>query len=491
MATPSPVTGVSGALAATATDDAGEPGLTYVWSVVGKPPYADVPTFTPNGANTAKAATIIFSLAGNYTVRVTASDAGGMMASRDLSLTVNQTPTSLSAITPATVFMQLGGTQTFTTVVSDQFAKTMNAAVTWSVSGGGSITSEGVFTAGSVPGGPYTVTASVGSTSATAQVTVQNPSNQAPTVTSATITPVPVDGTTGTVSAVATDDGGEPVLKYAWTTVSKPSGASNPTFSPNNSNAAKTSKVTFKLAGNYTLRVTATDQETLTANRDLSLTVNQTPTTLTISPTSRAYRVRTSLSLGVVVRDQFNQTINSPSVTWTSNGGSFTSDGWFDVGSVPGMVAVTATSGLASNTATYVIEDFDFFVAWLQSRGLSLSDAGTDTDGDGFVNLLEYALGTEPQDPADVPPRPFPELTAVGDSRYLTWTYRLVTDYSITVQVDVADSMMGPWSSATEDVEQRWQNYFDMEGYEFITARDKTPVGAAPRRFLRFKVSYP
>jgi hypothetical protein len=368
----------------------------------------------------------------------------------------------------------------------------MTAAVTWTVSGGGSISSEGVFTAGAVPGGPYTVTASIGATSKTAQVTVQNPANEPPTVTSATITPAPVTGTNGTVSAVATDDGGEPALKYGWSTVSKPSGANNAGFSPNNSNAAKTSRATFNRAGNYTLRVTTTDAGNLTTSRDLSLTVNQTPTTVTISPASGTYRVRTLLSLGVAVRDQFAQIINSPSVTWTSNGGSLTGDGWFDLGSVPGNVTLTATSGLASTTATYVVEDFDFFGDWLQTRGLSLSDAGTDTDGDGFANLLEYALGGEPQDPADVPPRPFAGITKVGDSEYLTLTYRLYTDWSITVRVEAADSVMGPWSSATEDVEQRWQvNIDDETGDTFITARDKTPVGAATRRFMRLRGSQP
>jgi hypothetical protein len=169
-----------------------------------------------------------------------------------------------------------------------------------------------------------------------------------------------------------------------------------------------------------------------------------------------------------------------------------TGDGWFDLGSVPGNVTLTATSGLASTTATYVVEDFDFFGDWLQTRGLSLSDAGTDTDGDGFANLLEYALGGEPQDPADGPPRPFGRITKVGDSEYLTLTYRLMTDWSITVRVETADSVMGPWSSATEDVEQRWQvNIDDETGDTFITARDKTPVGAATRRFMRLRGSQP
>jgi hypothetical protein len=41
-------------------------------------------------------------------------------------------------------------------------------------------------------------------------------------------------------------------------------------------------------------------------------------------------------------------------------------------------------------------------------------------------------------------------------------------------------------------VEQRWQvNIDDETGDTFITARDKTPVGAATRRFMRLRGSQP
>jgi hypothetical protein len=491
--TPSPVTGVTGVLAATASDDAGEPALTYVWTVVSKPPYADAPSFTPNGANTAKTSTVAFSVAGEYTVRVTATDAGGMLASRDLSLTVNQTPTSLAAITPGTAFILPGATQSFTTVVSDQFGKTMSGGETWTVSGGGSITSAGVFTAGSVPGGPYTVTASIGATSATAQVTVQNPTDQAPTVTSATITPTVITGKTGTVSAVATDDGGEPALKYTWSTVSKPGGASNPGFSPNNSNAAKTSKVTFSRAGNYTLRVTATDVGNLTGSKDVSVTVTQTATSLTTRDIHYSVWVGQSQDIYqyTSVYDQFNQTMSSATLTWTvSGGGSITSAGVFTAGAVPGgPYTVTVTSGSLSDTAQVTV--WDGFSEWLRGWGLSLSDAAADSDGDGQANLLEYAiLNGDPTEPGWYGEQPSGELKEVGGAKYLTMSYwHVPTHENITIQAEVADSLMGPWSSAAEDVEQRWQVTTGFD--EFVTARDRTPVATAPQRFMRLKVSHP
>jgi hypothetical protein len=68
--------------------------------------------------------------------------------------------------------------------------------------------------------------------------------------------------------------------------------------------------------------------------------------------------------------------------------------------------------------------------------------------------------------------------------------WHVPTHENITIQAEVADSLMGPWSSAAEDVEQRWQ-VTPPAYYEFVTARDKTPVAAAPQRFMRLKVSHP
>ena len=492
--TPSPVTGVTAVVTATASDDAGEPGLAYVWTAVSEPPYVDDPSFTPNGANTARTSTITFSQAGNYTVRVTATDAGGMMASRDLSFTVNQTPSSLANITPATAFIAPGATQTFTTAVFDQFAKTMTTTATWTVSGGGSISSGGVFTAGATPGGPYTVTASIGATSTTAQVTVQDPSNQAPTVTSVTINPSPITGTTGTVSAVATDDGGESVLKYTWSTASKPSGSVAAGFSPNNNNAAKTSKVTFTSGGNYTLRVIVTDALNLKSTNDLPVTVNKTPTTVKVFPNTGVLDiwVGTSTEIAYQVNDQFNL-VMSTNLTWTtSGGGSISSNGVFTPGLYPGGPhTVTGSVGALFDTVEVTI--WDGFSDWLVNYwGIPYSDALVDSDGDGMDNLMEYALYEScPVGTNDTAPWPVPQFTQVGGSNYFTLGYwHLPSHENITMLVEVADSVMGPWSSATNDVEQRWQVNFS-DPYEYITARDRKPTEACTTRFMRLKVSNP
>jgi hypothetical protein len=70
-----------------------------------------------------------------------------------------------------------GGTQQFTATGLDQFGQPMTTQPTfaWTVSGGGTIDSSGLFTAGSTTGGPFTVAATSGSVSGTASVTVTAP----------------------------------------------------------------------------------------------------------------------------------------------------------------------------------------------------------------------------------------------------------------------------------------------------------------------------
>lgn len=77
-------------------------------------------------------------------------------------------------VSPASASVQTGGTQQFSATGLDQFGNALNPqpAFTWSVSGGGTIGASGLFTAGSIAGGPYTVTAASGSVSGSVSVTV-------------------------------------------------------------------------------------------------------------------------------------------------------------------------------------------------------------------------------------------------------------------------------------------------------------------------------
>ncbi|MFZ5441739.1 MAG: Ig-like domain-containing protein [Myxococcota bacterium] len=200
-AAPSPVTGTTTQLSVRATDDGGERGLVYRWTV----PVAAAPvTFSVNDDNTAKDTTVTFTSAGHYTFLVTVVDQLGNAASRQVEVEVVATASSV-ALQPLTASVQVGQSLAFTATASDQFGAAMSPApaFTWTTTGGGTFDPNGLFTASTAPGGPFTVTAASGAVSATAQLTVTAAPDLEPPMVSLT---QPVGGAqlTGLTQLVAT-----------------------------------------------------------------------------------------------------------------------------------------------------------------------------------------------------------------------------------------------------------------------------------------------
>jgi len=85
-------------------------------------------------------------------------------------------PPVLTSITvaPGTASVQPNQQKQFTATGYDQYGSLLSPqpVFTWSVGGGGTITSSGLFTAGATVGGPFSVTASSGGVNGTASVTV-------------------------------------------------------------------------------------------------------------------------------------------------------------------------------------------------------------------------------------------------------------------------------------------------------------------------------
>jgi hypothetical protein len=352
-ATPDPVVGTTAALSVLGADDAGETGLTYTWATTGTPP-AGV-AFSANGSNAAKNTTATFTKAGSYTFQVTVRDQPGLTATSTVTVTVNQTLTSV-AVTPSVATINVSTTQQFAAVASDQFATAMatQPTFTWTVSGGGSIGSTGLFTAGSTGGGPFTITATAG-VSGTASVTVTVP-NAAPTIaTAAAASPSPATGTTTALSVLGADDGGEANLTYTWATTGTP--PATVAFSANGTNAAKSTTATFTRAGSYSFQVTVRDQSALTVTSAVTVTVNQTLTSIVLSPTTASVATSGTQQFTATARDQFTTTLTTaPTFTWSVSGGSISTAGLFTAGTTAGgPYTVTASSGGRSATASVTV----------------------------------------------------------------------------------------------------------------------------------------
>jgi hypothetical protein len=81
-------------------------------------------------------------------------------------------PLTSITVTPSSASVAPGATLQFSAQGRDQMGNAVSVAPFWSVSGGGSMTQTGLFTAAGTAGGPFTVTASQGGVSGTATVAV-------------------------------------------------------------------------------------------------------------------------------------------------------------------------------------------------------------------------------------------------------------------------------------------------------------------------------
>lgn len=175
-ATPSPVTGTSAALSVQASDADGD-SLTYAWSAVSKPSGAADPTYSTNGGTASNDTTATFHKAGDYTLQVTVTDAGGLSTTSTVNLIVQQTFTSI-AVAGSLPALADNTSYPITATALDQFGDPMQAqpTFTWSVDGGGAggtiDPSSGLYTAPAAGTGVDTVRASRGGISATGAVTV-------------------------------------------------------------------------------------------------------------------------------------------------------------------------------------------------------------------------------------------------------------------------------------------------------------------------------
>jgi hypothetical protein len=353
-ASPNPVAATTTALSVLGADDNGEPNLTYTWTTNGTPPAPVM--FSINGTNMAKATTVIFTNAGNYLFQVTVTDQGGLTATSSIAVTVDQAVTSI-VVSPASASVNGSATLQFSAIARDQFVTDLSPqpVFAWSVSGGGTIDVNGLFTAGTTEG-TFTVTASSGSVNAAANITVVIP-NAAPTIaTAASASPNPVTAATTSLSVLGADDHGESNLTYNWVTAGTP--PAPVTFSTNGTNAAKNTTATFSKAGSYMFQVTVTDAGGLTAASTATVTVNQTLTSIALAPTSATVNPSATQQFTATGRDQFATALaTQPTFTWSvSGGGTISSNGLFTAGTTAGgLYTITAQSSGVSGTASVTV----------------------------------------------------------------------------------------------------------------------------------------
>ena len=284
----------------------------------------------------------------NNTVKATVGSVTG-------SATVNVTsgPLATITVTPNPITLLVGGTQQYTAAGKDAGGNAVSITPVWSVAnGGGTITTNGLFTA--VTPGTYanTIKAAVGSVSGTATVTV---TAVPPALVSINVRPNPavvLANGTQQFSAVGLDGSGANFgIVPVWSVVAGGGSinASTGVFTAGSS------------AGVFTNTIKATSG---TISGFATVTVTTTVpvlTTITVTPNPAGMNTGTTQQFTAVGRDQ-NGSVFLITPVWSvplASAAAGTIDavtGLFTAGSTPGTYngAVVATSGLVSGNATVI-----------------------------------------------------------------------------------------------------------------------------------------
>ena len=442
-ATPSLVTGMMTNLSVLGTDDGGEANLTYTWLATALPSGATAPTFSINATNAAKNTTATFSKAGSYTFQVTIADADGLPTTSNVSVTVNQTLTTVT-VSPASVTLNENQTQQFTATGKDQFGVVLSSqpGFTWAkASGVGSISAGGLYTAPAAIGSA-SITATSGSVVGSAAVTINN---TVPTVaTAATAAPSPVTGSSTVLSVLGADDGGESNLTYTWATTGTPPAVV--TFIANGTNAAKNTTATFSKAGSYAFQVTITDAGGLSTTSNVSVTVNQTLTTITVSPATASLSAGGTQQFTATGKDQFGVALaTQPTFTWATTAGLISAGGLLTAPSTSvNNGTVTASTGTVSSIAAITVANQAPTVEMAASAMPSpvtgtttdLSVLGADDAGEGNLSYI-WVVTTLPSEAT----APSFSVNSTNAAKNTTATFSKAGSYTFTVTVTDAGGL--------------------------------------------------
>lgn len=260
--------------------------------------------------------------------------------------------------------------------------------------------------------------------------------NKPPTVTTpAAASPATVTGTTTNLSVQASDPNGD-ALTYTWAETSGPSGV---TFSANGTGSSNNTTATFTQAGSYSFTVTVKDTAGLTATSSVNVTVNQTLSSIAVSPASASVAVKATQQYAATARDQFGNAISTqPSFTWSTSGGTISSSGLFTASTVGGPYTVTASSGGKSGTANVSVTSTTTTATSVDINAGGGASGSFQADGDfsgGTTYSTTAAINTSKVS------NPAPQ-SVYQTERYGNFTYtvpNLTPGASYTVRLDFAE----------------------------------------------------
>jgi beta-glucanase (GH16 family) len=304
---------------------------------------------------------------------------------RVLNLSVTPVLTSIT-VSPATSTVNTGQTIQFTAQGKDQNGNTMTISPTWSVTGGGTINSTGLFTA-TTAGGPFTVKATSGTIVGSAQVTVSAPpsSNLAlnkPIFASTTQSGLPVtnanDGNTGSrwssewadpqwiyvdlqntyaISRVVLRWEAASGKSYQIQTSADGTNWAAPIYSTTTGDGA-VDDLTVSGSGRF-VRMYGTARNTgygysLFEFEVYGSSSNPVLTSIIVTPSTASVQAGATQQFSAQGKDQFGNNF-AATLTWTAGGGTITNNGLYTAGGTAGTFTVSAKSGTITGNASVTV----------------------------------------------------------------------------------------------------------------------------------------
>ena len=161
------------------------------------------------------------------------------------------------------------------------------------------------------------------------------------------------------LSVLGADNGGESGLTYTWYLLGDPPDPVTFSGATNGTNAAKNITAAFASNGVYNFRVIIKDSGGAIATNDVSVTVSQILSGVSVSPTTTSLYSSATQQFTATANDQFGMPMaNQPAFTWSIYSGVGTVDS-FGLYAAPasgsGSATVRATSGSLYGSATVTV----------------------------------------------------------------------------------------------------------------------------------------
>jgi hypothetical protein len=117
----------------------------------------------------------------------------------------------------------------------------------------------------------------------------------------------------------------------------------------------------------------------------------------------------------------------------------------------------------------------------------AVSGDQADPDRDGLVNLIEYAMQSDPKDAEQANPPLSGLMVTVEEQVYQALSYRRrIADVGVALYVEVSDAL-GDWLHGEPHTVQVGTPVNHGDGTETVVVRSAKPYGASPSEFLRLK----